>query len=68
MMYGPVEQAEWVEREISARIHSFCSLWSVSGHFIILCSVNEVLVDLPGDCFLFDYFPGVFPAEDRETG
>lgn len=51
-MYGPVGQAEWEEREVPARIHSFCSLWPVSCHFIPLCSVNEVLVDLPCDCSL----------------
>ena len=67
-MYGPVEQAEWVEREVSARTHSFCSLWSVSCHFITLCSVNEVFVDLPRDCSLCDCVPGVSLLENNGAG
>lgn len=67
-MYGPAEQAEWVEREVSARTHSFCSLWSVSCHFITLCSVNEVFVDLPRDCSLCDCVPGVSLLEDNGAG
>lgn len=38
------------------------SPWPASCHFAILCSVNEVLVDLPGDCCLF---PTVSSSEHR---
>ena len=42
-------------------------LFPVAGflHFITLCSVNEVLVDLPRDCSLCDCVPGVSPLEDK---
>lgn len=41
-MYEPAEQAEWVEREVPARMHTICSLWPLSCHFITLCSANAV--------------------------
>lgn len=44
-------QSGWKEK--SQPEFSFCSLWPVSCHFIILCSGNEVLMDLPRDCYLF---------------
>ena len=67
-MYGPAEQAEWVEREVSARTHSFCSLWPASCILSPFVQLMSFLVDLPRDCCLCDCAPGVSPLEDKRAG